>query len=139
MEARRLRPDLALIASDIPVNQHNAANGNFRPNRGEMGHIYSAADMNFSGEYFAALTVTGLIHLFLPLEKTKEEKSRVRILKKVSALLPSSPVIISDWSRWGGGVVAVGSRLWADFPPTLHKKKQNESSLFINRLIGNQS
>lgn len=94
---------------------------NFKPNRGEiMGHIYSAGGINFSGEYLTALTGTGPIHLFLPLEKTKEGKK----------------ILSCDYfrllcSRWED-IVADFCQI---FLPLFHqkKKKQNESSSFINQ------
>lgn len=88
---------------------------NFKPNRGEMGHIYSAGGINFSGEYLTALTGTGLIHLFLPLEKTKEGRKH-----------PENLLIISDFPAPDGRTLLLTPVRFSSHFSTQKKKKKKK-------------
>lgn len=104
-----------LMKSDIAgVNQHNIENGELKTNAGgELGHISSAAGMNFSGEYFICVTGTMLSHRADPLtaptckdkRKKEKKKSRVKILlaAQENLQLPSAWLFLTFLTMRGRG------------------------------------
>lgn len=153
---KTLHADLrTLINSDVCVNQHIAENGQLQNKwtGGKLGHIYSVADINFSGEYFICLTGTQAESpvwstYFSHLKRQKGGggmKGRLKILLAAQENLQNSfCVIISDFSVdagswWEEEVRAFGSRLLSDLSRTFHKRNEKESSLFINQPRGKKS
>lgn len=138
------------MKSDIVgVNQHNIENGELKTNAGggggELGHISSAAGMNFSGEYFICVTGTRLSHRADPLtaptckdKRRKKKKGRVKILlaAQENLQLPSAWLFLTFLTMRGrgGGVGGGGGRL-----STFHRKDEKSYTSFINQPRGKKS